>query len=456
MAMSISFLEHMLPKRLYHRLASSDIARRLTRGALWTTFGSVVSRLLVLAAMILLARLLGRIQFGEFAVIQATLGVAGIMAGVGLGGTATRFIAQYANTDLARAGRVVALVTLSSVVLVLLCCAGLAALSGAIVNSVLDAPHLQEALLWGLVLMGATALRGVQNGMLAGFERFDSVAKINILEGVASCGGILLLAPTMGVTGALLGLASGAGAAFIAGRVMLSRELYKRNIPRSSKNCLEEWQILTGYTLPNFLGNIVAAPVLWFAMALVGRSDDGYGGLGLYNAAYQWHGPMVFLPMILMSVSMPILVQEWEAGRRLRFRRVTLAICGMMLALSLPPVIGLALLSPSVMSLYGAGFGDGWPLLILLLAAAPLHGIAKIASSALLGMNRAWWVFGANLAWGVALVVLVLWLLPLLGVLSLAIAFLCSYLVLAFVSLGLVLAGSRSPLEGKAAAASVG
>ena len=73
-------------------------------------------------------------------------------------------------------------------------------------------------------------------------------------------------------------------------------------------------------------------------MTLVARSRQGFAGLGLYNVAYQWHGPMMFIPMILVWVSIPVLVQEWEAGRKERFRAVTLWMCGLMLALSLPPL----------------------------------------------------------------------------------------------------------------------
>ena len=98
-----SLAETILPAPLFQRLFGSSIAKRLARGSLWSLAGSATSRLLVLLAMVLVARVLGKASFGEFGLIQATLGVAGL----GLGGTATRFVAQYARIDPDRAGRVI-------------------------------------------------------------------------------------------------------------------------------------------------------------------------------------------------------------------------------------------------------------------------------------------------------------------------------------------------------------
>ncbi len=438
-----SLVQQLLPAQLYHRLKASPIVKRLAHGSAWSLFGSAISRILVLLAMILVARVLGQESFGEFGLIQATLGVAGLMAGLGLGGTATRFVAQYAMTDSGRAGRIIALVQSVSIGAVLFVAGILVVTSGLIANVILEAPHLQAALIWGTLLMAATAFRGIQSGVLAGLEKFDLIAKLNIFDGVVAVVTMMALAYFKGVEGALLGLALGAIVAWLVGRVLLMDELKTRGISICYKGCWSDWRILTGYSLPSLLSGLVATPVLWFCMTLVARTPNGYVELGIYNAAYQWHGPMVFIPMILMSVSIPVLVQEWEAGRREQFRRVTFGICGLMLAISLPPVTLAAFFSPWVMSLYGPGFHEGEMVLMLLLAAAPLHALAKIASAALFGMNLAWWVLGTNLVWGASLLTVTLWLVPTLGVMGLAIAFLIAYGVLGMLSLGLVLIGSR-------------
>lgn len=444
MSLSLNTIaQRLLPARFYQRLAASDIAKRLARGSAWSIFGSATSRLLVLAGMILLARILGQTAFGEFGMIQATLGVAGMMAGFGLGSTATRFVAQYSKTDPARAGRIIALVTCSSWVLILVVGVIITVGSGYIASVMLNAAHLQTALIWGTLLMVTMTIRGVQSGVLAGVERFDVIAKLNVLEGLASLLGILTLASLFGVEGGLLGLALGTLATWMVGRYALHRTLLDLKVAVIHKGSWQERGILTGYSLPSFLAASVATPILWYCMTLVAKRPEGYDDLALYNAAYQWHGPMVFIPMVLMSVSVPVLVQEWDAGRRERFRAVTFWIVGLMLGISLPPVALAGVLSPWIMSLYGPGFREGWLVLVLLLAAAPLHALSKIASGALFGMNRAWWVLGINLMWGATLIAVTAWLVRPLGVKGLAIGLLAAYGILGTLSIILVMAGSR-------------
>ena len=196
--------------------------------------------------------------------------------------------------------------------------------------------------------------------------------------------------------------------------------------------------MLHTYSLPNFLANVIATPILWFCMTLVAKTPDGYAGLGLYNAAYQWHGPLVFLPMILMTTSVPVLVQEWEGGRLGSFRKVVLSVFSLTLALTVIPVVLLSALGQEVMALYGPDFIEGWELLVLFLVAAPFHAVSNIAASTLLAVNRAWLVLFANILWGIVLLSGTVVSLEEDGVTGLARSFLAAYVVQGLLMVALV------------------
>ena len=64
----------ILPSSLYERLTTSSIAKRLARGSLRSLFDSATARILVLVAMILVARVLGQVSFGELGLINRRSG----------------------------------------------------------------------------------------------------------------------------------------------------------------------------------------------------------------------------------------------------------------------------------------------------------------------------------------------------------------------------------------------
>ena len=439
----ISPLKYFYPHNFIPKLLSSHMFKRVFLSSLWGLFGTSVSRLIVMASMILAARLLGQSDFGQFSLIQTTLGVAGVLAGAGLGATATRFVAQYLRSDLLRAGGVVALIYQISLVTVSLTLIIMIYFSDNIADSLLKTKTLKNEVILGSLLVALLVMSNIQSGLISAFERFDLIAKLNIIESLVSILFMSIFINKLGISGAILGLILGSLSSFIIGLYITKNLMHNFKIRLDFKKSWENWAILQKYSLPNLLSNLVALPVLWLAMTWVVKEPFGFSELGIYNAAYQWHGPIIFIPMILMSVSIPILVEHWENGDRSKFRLFTMRICGFTFIFAFIPAILVSFASVSVMGLYGTGFEKGWLILVLLMSAAPFHAVAKIMSGALLSMNQAWWLLGANFFWGIILLGIARSLLPTMGIKGLAIAFLISYVVLSLVLTSLVLLKSK-------------
>lgn len=406
------------------------ILRRVAWASLWTVGGTGAARAFNLIATILIARFLGKQDFGAYGLILSTLGVFGIFAGSSLGLTATRFVAQYRRTEPERAGEIIALVGLIALVTTAVVCLVVMATALPVATFFLGAPRLYGALALGSVVIAFTTARGMQDGIIIGFEDFRFASILKIVEGLICLLAGPFLASRYGITGAMLGLIGGLAASSLCGLIYISRLLRRAGARLSLKGA---WQrnrsALGGFATPSYLSSLIAMPSLWLATVLLGRQPGGLAALGAYGAAYQWHGPIVFLAMALCSATLPALVVEWEAGRVASFKRTFMTI-------NLASSGGTALFAlvmiqfgQAIMSWYGAEFQQDHLVLAVLLLATPLHVMADISGVALQSMNRAWTIFWSNVRWSVVLLVASYLLAPRWGALGLAAAYAGAYAV---------------------------
>jgi O-antigen/teichoic acid export membrane protein len=124
--------------------------------------------------------------------------------------------------------------------------------------------------------------------------------------------------------------------------------------------------------------------------------------MGVFNVTMSWFNAVTFLPGVLAQVLLPLLSsQTAEAGGRSRKKLVFLAVKANALAV-IPVALFLICLSPFIMSLYGAGFREGWPTLVLNLLTAAVIAIQGPAAQAVVAAGRMWSLFAMYLGWGVA------------------------------------------------------
>src|ERR1700728_4299217 len=90
-------------------LPGDSLRARFTEGIVWSLAGAIVSRGFLLAASVVCARFLGKEGFGALGMIQSTAGMFGVFAGLGLGLTATKYVAEFRQRNPEKAGRILAL-----------------------------------------------------------------------------------------------------------------------------------------------------------------------------------------------------------------------------------------------------------------------------------------------------------------------------------------------------------
>lgn len=409
------------------RVNASPLGLRLARGMFWNLSGTLISRFLALCASIFVSRMLGMQGFGELGIIQSTVGMLGVFAGFGLGVTATKFVAEYRNVNPEKAGRIMALSVLFAAITGVVMTLLLLLSAPWIATETLAAPELSSLLQISAGLLFLSALNGAQNGALAGFEDFRSIALVNLLGGVSSfplmVGGVYLA----GLPGAVWGLVASMGVNCILSFYALHKKARSTGVHFQYRGSLQEFSVIHSFSLPSALAGMMVGPVYWACNALLVNQPGGYEQLGMFNAANQWFAVMLFLPVVLAQVALPVLSEQMGQGNKKQSWRVTILSIKVSTLVVIPLLIVLSLGSPWLMALYGPGFGDGWPILIVVLVTAGLVTILTPMGQLLVAGNRLWAGFMMNLGWAALFLLLTLYMVD-SGAFGLAIARLAAYM----------------------------
>lgn len=386
------------------------------------------------------ARRLGEKSFGELAVIQSTVNMFGVFASFGMGWTATKYIAEFRLTNPAKAGRIlalstaVAIVTAGSIALVQLTSASWQA------EYALAAPHLTGLLQISALLLFFNALCSAQTGALAGFEAFQSVARINLLVGL---GTFLLLVGGVywaGLEGVVWALIIGQVINWLLNHLALRAEAARTGVPFSFSGCRQEWKMLYNFSLPSVLIGATAGPVNWICNALLVNQPNGYMEMGIFNAANQWRQVILFVPSMVGIAVFPILSNLYGAGDQASYSKVFrygLLFNGTIILTVAVPIAGLA---SFIMAGYGQGFAERQEVLVWLVMATVANVAANVICQSLMSVDRMWAVFYLCGLYSLTLIGSTLFLVALknLNASSLALATMIAYIV-HFTSAGIFL-----------------
>lgn len=408
------------------RIEASDIGYRLVRGTFWSIFGAVISRGLMLAASILVARMLGREVYGEYGIIRSTVNMFLIFAGFGLGLTATKHVAEFRDSDPARAGRIIAISSMFAMVTGLLAAVGLLIFAPFLAERTLNAPHLAGVLRIGGIILFINALNGAQTGALAGFEAFKAIARVNLGVGLASFPLLVGGAYLGGLEGVVWALGLNMAINWLLNHIALRKEAKRFKVPFTFKGCTKEWPILWKFSLPATLGGIMVEPARWICGAILVNQAEGYGQMGLFTAALTFQmiilfaGNMIGAPMLSMLSNSGSRVGD-KLGRVNILSSWVLAITAIVPLLCFPEIAEM---------LFGKDYGGRQFrmtfALIMLYTCIIMYkqGLARV-----LAVNDLmWWGFLSNTIWAVVLIGST-WFMIYWGAAGLALSYLIAYIV---------------------------
>jgi O-antigen/teichoic acid export membrane protein len=402
------------------------------------------------AVNVMLANVLGKQHFGEFAIIQNTLVTLASIGQVATGITAAKFVAENRVYNKRVAGEIIGLCSVLTLVTGLLGTGLLIGFAPWISADVLHAPQLKS----GLEIAAAASLfltmNAFQIGALAGLEAFRAAAIVSGAIGllhVALCG---IGAWLFGMEGALWALLLSSFVRWVAFDRLLRSEALEQGVERSWAGWRAQRGILRTFAIPAAICGMSSMPSLWVANALIARQRHGYELLALYSAAFQLKSLVLLLPTMFNNVGMSLLNHQRGIGNAKGYRRVfwlNVAIGGGAAALG---AVLMGALGIPLLQLYGGTFADAYAALLVLLCSAVFEGFATGAFQAVQSKGRMWPAF-----WFVVLprdllvVILALALVATYGLMGLASAYSIAWIfgslltfIYAFRS-GLKLSGDR-------------
>ncbi len=380
------------------------MARRLLGGMMWTTINGVVSRVLALTSGIVLARVFGASDYGAYGMIQGTVGMFGAFSGLGVSLTATKFVAEYRQNRGADASHVIALSNSVALVSGAFFSLVLFAMSKTLAIRVLGSPALEAPLRLSALMLFLSNVSGAQSGVLSGFESFRLLALVSIGGGVVSSTAAVAGGVWFGLQGAVWGLVLGNVASCLFGHLAVAWTSREHGVAVRLWGGLEARHLLMKFSIPATLVGILVMPVTWACSAILAGSPNGLAQVGLFNAANQWFGLVMFLPGLLGQTMVPILSERLGQDDGRASRRVvglSVALNGSAAAVL---VVCTWIFGESVARLYGRGFEATPAVLHVALITGGLVAVQSPVGHVLVASGRMWQGFIMNLGWAVCFI----------------------------------------------------
>jgi O-antigen/teichoic acid export membrane protein len=383
--------------------AADSLRARFARGAVWSLIGAVIAQGSNLAVSVVAARLLGREGFGKLGMIQNTVGMLGVFAGLGLGVTATKYVAQYRTREPERAGRIIALGCAIALLSGGLLALSLVAFAPQLARKTLNAPELTGALRIASLLLFLNAINGAQTGALSGFEAFREIARINLARGLIALPVTVAAVFFLRLPGAIWGLVLTAAATCLLSQTALHGRCAALRIETKFSSAWKERSVLWTFSTPAFLAGAMSGPAIWAASTMLVNQPAGYAQMGIFSAATQWRMAIAFVPGVLAQLALPLLSNlngERDGPRYAQALRWNLILTA---AAATAVAVPIALAAPQIMRLYGHGFGEGWLVLVLSAFTAVISCVNGVVGTAIFSAGSVWIGCAFNAMWAAVL-----------------------------------------------------
>lgn len=387
------------------KVYTSPIALRLISGAYWAFIGTAVARGVTLISSIIVVRFLGKIEYGELAIVISTVSVFQTLGGFGLGITSSKYVAEFRFSDPQKAADIMAMSATVSVATGIVSSIIMYFMASWLASHVLDAPHLSEMLEISAIMPLLQVISGTQIGAISGLEAFRLQAIAASIYSIMSVPLIVAGVMWYGMEGTIYAYIISQVIACIFNHFVVRHEAARIGIPIRLFTRNWNTSLLWRFSTPAMLASLLVLPVNWACSVMLVNQSGGYAQNGLYSAANQWFTATMLLAGITSQALLPVLSECIGRGDWIRVEKVFKAGIRANALIVIPIVIIGAFASPVIMPIYGADFVNGWPTLVICLVTAAIVSIQMSAAHVMAASNRLWVSFYMNAGWACGLLI---------------------------------------------------
>lgn len=376
--------------------------------SLWAILGSFISKGINFVSIAWIARTLGPEMFGEYNVIQTTVGMFGTVSGLGLGLAATKLIAEFRDRDIIKVGRIISTLYLLSFIISFVVAIVFFSTAGFVSNSLLNNDRLTLLLQITSVIVVFDAINGVQNGVLSGFEAFKEMTFIGIIAGIISAPLLMIGVFYYGLVGLTVMLLFSRLINVVANRIYLQKKFKFYSIhvtPQMNKDILKS---IFDIGIPSFLSSLSTSSFNWGTTSLFVNQPLGYQSIGTYNTANQLRTIVLLLPDSAGKVTMPQLANSFGNQDLKKFKKTVVVTFFWNLILSVVPAVVLFFFGGLFQEFFGARFNLNNYLILIVLVTGILIALNNAIGYILICSNLIWYDFILRIFWGFALILLIL------------------------------------------------
>lgn len=395
----------------------------------WAILGAFFSKLISFVSILWIARTLGPEIFGEYNVIQTTIGLFGTFSGLGLGLAAIKLISEWREKDIHKAEEIIGMLYLLSflisigVALIFFLTADL--VSDRLLNNEKLKPILQ---ITSLVVI-FDSINGVQNGVLSGFEAFKKITITTTVIAIITAPLLIIGAYYYGLVGLVVMTLFTRLVSTLGYRISVQK-LYKvYSIRPKFLMSYDKIKSIFGIGIPSFLGSLSTSLVNWVSTALFVNQPFGYRELGIYNAANQLRTIVLFLPDSAGKVTIPQLANAYGNGEFNKFRSTVILTFVANLVFSIVPAIALFCFR----NLFGEFMGNTFNISNMLIIIVLTIGVFVASTNAIgyifICSNLIWYDFLLRIFWGISLILLIFFYGRYNGAIGYAISILGAFIV---------------------------